>query len=117
MTIDVVLSISGIPTTSPSAPILSALGRTMALTRTSLGTEVPEDDDRLLSNLDRLLLDGLGDLVLVVKDASLARELESLLSGDLGNTSSRCKVTTEDTRGSVSARVEIYGEGRTGCDP
>lgn len=67
--------------------------------RSSLGSKVSQDDDGLLSSLDRARLDGLDELVLPVERSRLTGEVKSLLSGDLGDGSSGCEVSSKDAGG------------------
>ena len=97
MTMEVVLSISGIPARG-EVQFWIVSSKTVEPTWSSLGSEVPQHDDSLLSGLDALAGDGLADVILVVEYASLASELESLLAGNLGDTSSRCKVSAKDAK-------------------
>lgn len=65
-------------------------------------SEVTENDHSLLLDRDFLRGNGLGDVVLVVKDSCFTLERESLLSGDLRNTSASREVSSENTAGGKS---------------
>ena len=67
-----------------------------ARTRSTLRSEVAKDDDRLVADLNPLVLDGLCDVVLAVKDHRLACELESLLARDLGDATAGGEVAAEN---------------------
>ena len=96
MTMLVVFSISGIPVRIHQSRV-EIERKESGLTWTSLGSEIPQHDDGLLSLLDRLLLDGESDIILIIEDSSFSLKLQSLLSGDLRYTSSWRQVTSKNS--------------------
>jgi hypothetical protein len=65
-------------------------------TRAALRSKIPENNNRLLTLLDRVGLNGSHELILRVEDASFALELKTLLSGDLGDCTTRGEITAQD---------------------
>lgn len=100
-------------------------------TRTTLWSSVADNDNGLLLLLDLLALQRRNEVVLGVKDTSLASEPGSLLSGDLADTATGSQATTQDldvtslldrvgdrandllVRGEVGRLLEVLGEGLT----
>lgn len=79
--------------------------------RSSHWPEVPQNNDDLLSLLERSRLNGLDEVVLDVEGSSLSDEVKSLLSGDLRDGSSRSEVTSKDsTRDEEKESVEEVRE-------
>lgn len=66
-------------------------------TWSSLRSKIPQNDDSLLSLLDRLLFDGESDIVLVIEYSSFSFEFQSFLSSDLRYTSSRRQVSSKNS--------------------
>ena len=67
------------------------------LTGSTLRAQVPQDGDSLLALLDATALNGLDEVALLVECSAFSRELESLLSSDLGHGSTGSQVTLEDS--------------------
>ena len=66
-------------------------------TWTTLRTKVSENDNGLLSLFDRSSLDGLHESLLSIKDSTCSLEVQTLLSGDLGDGTARSQVSSKDS--------------------
>jgi hypothetical protein len=70
--------------------------------RPTLGSEIAEDDDGLLTLLDRVVLDGDDEVVLRIEDAGLALEEETFFTSDLGDGTAGSEIAAED-----AARITV----------
>ena len=76
--------------------------------RSTLRSEVPQDDDGLFPLLDRLGLDRVDDVVLVVKHARLAAEGQPFLTRNFRDATARGDVALEDAE--VTGRLDRLRE-------
>lgn len=66
------------------------------LTRPSLRSQVPQNNDRLLSFLDRTRLDSSDEIGFIIEGPSLALETETFFPSNLRNGTTGCEIPLKD---------------------